>query len=304
MKILITGASGFVGSNLICFLRGKGYEILPFSRTGEIGYEHITTSLLNEEGVECIVHLAGKAHDLKKVSDSQSYYTANTETTKKVYDVFIGSKAKIFIFLSSVKAVRDVTEEAITEDLLPDPKTHYGKSKLFAEQYITNISIPEGKRTFILRPCMIHGPGNKGNLNLLFKLIQTGLPYPLYAFENKRSFLGIDNLCFVIGKLIDDSRILSGIYNLADDTPLSSVQIVRIIAQALNKQPHLLRVPRWIIYGVAGISGFMKLPFNRDQLQKLTENYIVDNHKIKVAIGEDLPITSELAMQKTVNSFI
>ena len=81
----------------------------------------------------------------------------------------------------------------LTEDTIPNPKTHYGISKLQAENYILDQKLPEGKRVYILRPCMIHGPGNKGNLNLLYTLVKKGFPWPLGAFENQRSFLSIDN---------------------------------------------------------------------------------------------------------------
>ena len=113
--------------------------------------------------------MAGKAHDLKNVNDQSEYYIANTEFTKQVFDQFLESDAKVFITLSSVKAVADKPETELTEDYIPNPITHYGKSKLLAERYILNKEIPHGKRVFILRPCMIHGPGNKGNLNLLYK---------------------------------------------------------------------------------------------------------------------------------------
>ena len=100
--------------------------------------------------------------------------------------------------LSSVKAAADEINGELTEEIIPKPSTHYGKSKLLAEEYILSKVLPPGKRVYIIRPCMIHGPGNKGNLNLLYQLVRKNVPWPLASFDNKRSFCSIENLCFVI----------------------------------------------------------------------------------------------------------
>ena len=193
MKILITGASGFVGQNLLSYFKDK-FEITCLNRNDLAG--DITSLSLNDN--EAIIHLAGKAHDLKNVSQPNDYYQINYELTKKLYDAFLKSDAKKFIFISSVKAAADQVEGTLSETTPPNPQTHYGKSKLMAEQYIEAQPLPAGKAYYILRPCMIHGPGNKGNLNLLYHFVKKGIPYPLAAFQNKRSFLSIENLSFVI----------------------------------------------------------------------------------------------------------
>ena len=122
-----------------------------------------------------IIHLAGKAHDLKKAANPEEYYHVNTNLTNFIFDTFLTSDVKVFITLSSVKAAADEVNGELTEEYIPNPITHYGKSKLLAEQYIFSKEIPEGKRVYVLRSCMIHGPGNKGNLNLLFKIVSRGI---------------------------------------------------------------------------------------------------------------------------------
>src|SRR3546814_3353608 len=109
----------------------------------------------------------------------------------------------------------------LSEDMMPAPQTPYGQSKWRAEQYLNSQLLPAGKRLFILRPCMIHGPGNKGNLNLLYQVVSKGLPWPLAAFDNERSFLSTDNLNYIIKRILEDADIPGGTYNLADDDPRS-----------------------------------------------------------------------------------
>jgi nucleoside-diphosphate-sugar epimerase len=252
---------------------------------------------------DVVIHLAGKAHDLKKTSNSEEYYRVNTELTQKVFDAFLASKAKVFITLSSVKAVADEVEGSLTEEHIPNPMTHYGKSKLLAEQYILSQEIPEGKRFYILRPCMVHGPGNKGNLNLLYKLASKGIPWPLGAFDNERSFCSIDNLMFIINELIDRKDIPSGVYNLADDEALSTNDVISILAESQNGKAKIWKLPKGIIKSLAKLGDILRLPLTTERLQKLTESYVVSNQKIKIAIGKDFPVSAKVGLLKTFQSF-
>jgi nucleoside-diphosphate-sugar epimerase len=289
--IFLTGATGFVGKNLISFFNGE-YQIISFSRNGDL--------FINED---IVIHLAGKAHDIKNTSNPDEYYQVNTELTKKVFDAFILSPAKVFITLSSVKAVADEVEGELNEEFIPNPLTHYGKSKLLAEHYILSKKMPAGKRVYILRPCMIHGAGNKGNLNLLFRLVSKGIPWPLGAFENKRSFCSMDNLSFIIRELIENESITSGIYNVSDDEPISTNELISLIADSNFKKPKIWKISKsWIVF-MAKLGDLLKLPLNTERLQKLTESYEVSNSKIKTAVGKSLPLSSKEGLCKTFNSF-
>lgn len=297
MRVCVTGINGFVGKNLTRHLK-ESYEIV------EISSKILKDGSFNKiSSCEVLIHLAGKAHDLKKTSAPDEYYNVNTELTKKVYDAFLESEAKVFITISSVKAIADEVEGALTEEYIPNPITHYGKSKLLAEQYILSKEIPKGKRVYILRPCMIHGPGNKGNLNLLYKLVSKNIPWPLGAFENKRSFCSIDNLMFIFKELIEREDIPSGIYNVADDEPLSTNELIGIIAQSQNRKPKLWNISKKFIEGVASIGDKLQLPLNSERLHKLTSSYVVINAKIKTAIGKPLPVSSKEGFLKTFKSF-
>jgi nucleoside-diphosphate-sugar epimerase len=150
---------------------------------------------------------------------------------------------------------------------------------------------------------MIHGPGNKGNLNLLYQLVSKGLPWPLGDFQNKRSFLSIDNLCFVIKELLENNTISSGIYNVADDQSLSTNELISLLGQSLGKKSRVLNIPSSWIKGIAKLGDHLHLPLNRERLHKLTENYVVSNAKIVTAIGKELPIMAQEGLLRTFESF-
>jgi len=295
MKITITGASGFIGNNL--------QEYLKDSHDAESkSVRYISNQEFNLQA-DVVIHLAGKAHDLKKVSSPQDYYDANFELTKQLFDSFLQSEASVFIFMSTVKAVADEVAGLLTEDTIPNPKTHYGIAKHQAEQYILSKDLPCGKRVYILRPCMIHGSGNKGNLNLLYQLVSTGLPWPLGDFQNQRSFLSIENLCFVIKELLDNKTIASGIYNVADNEALSTNELIALLGHSLAKTNRILNISSLWIKRIAKLGDTLNLPLNSERLQKLTENYVVSNDKVVKAIGKSLPVSSREGLLRTFQSF-
>lgn len=295
MKITITGASGFVGQNLQDYLK-ETYEIDTLS------VRFLVNQTFKFE-TNAVIHLAGKAHDLKKVSQPQEYYEANLELTSQLFDAFMLSDAKVFLFMSTVKAVADEVKGVLSEDEIPNPKTHYGIAKQQAENYIQSKELPEGKRVYILRPCMIHGPGNKGNLNLLYQLVAKGLPWPLGGVENQRSFLSIENLCFVIKELLENETIPSGIYNVADDMSLSTNELIRLLGTSLGKKSTIWNINSFLVKKLSRIGDFLHLPLNSERLQKLTESYIVSNEKIVNALGKSLPVSADNGLMKTFESF-
>jgi nucleoside-diphosphate-sugar epimerase len=297
MKVILTGSTGFVGSNLLR------------SADDQQGFEFCELNLRLSLPVAlpsalAIIHLAGKAHDLAGKSDDKEYFSVNYGITKELYDLFLLSDVTNFFYFSTVKAAADTVKTVLHEDVSPRPKTPYGKSKLLAEEYILAQPLPPGKRVFILRPCMIHGPGNKGNLNLLFKLVKYGIPYPLAAFENRRSFLSIANVSFVINRLLHDPKIPGGIYNLADDVPLSTNQVVSIISDGIGRKPRLFKIKTSYIRSIAMLGDYLRLPVNSETLKKLTDSYVVSNEKIKAALNiKNFPVSSKDGLLNTIKSF-
>lgn len=311
MNILITGIHGFVGSNLVSALKESntiyGLDIVMPEKDGvakTYSWADLEQNSLPE--VDAIIHLAGKAHDTSNTSAADVYFKVNTELTKKCYEYFLKhSEIGRFIFFSSVKAAVDkVSGDVLTEDVKPCPIGAYGESKVKAEEYIhSKLTDANGRQVVILRPCMIHGPGNKGNLNLLYGFVKKGLPWPLGAFDNRRTFTSIDNLKAVIAGLLT-RKVDSGIYNMADDDALSTNELIEVMCSAMGKKAHIWRISKGLILFGAKIGDVLHLPLNTFRLNKLTENYVVSNTKIKRALGFDkMPVDARSGLTSTIRSF-
>lgn len=315
MKILITGLHGFVGSNLVEALSKEyiiyGLDIINPIKDG-VRYTFSWEYLDKKDQiptVDAIIHLAGKAHDTKNKSAADVYFKVNRDLTIKIFDYFCEHKnIKKFIFFSTAKAAADRVEGVLTEDVIPSPVGPYGESKIAAEQYIlkTMKNRPfdfEGRGVYIFRPCMIHGPGNKGNLNLLYNVVRKGIPWPLGAFENRRTITSVENICFAVNGVLTHD-VESGIYNMGDDEALSTNELIEEICKSLGKKPHIWRLPKGMMNGIAKVGGWLHLPLNPDRLQKLTENYVSSNDKIKKALGvEKMPVDAREGLKVTLESF-
>jgi nucleoside-diphosphate-sugar epimerase len=310
MNLLITGVHGFVGTDLVQSLKQRheiyGVDIVSPEKEGIV-----KTFSWNEldkiPEIDTIIHLAGKAHDTKNKSEAKTYFDVNFGLTKKIFDYFLQSNAKQFIFFSSVKAAADSVEgDVLTEDVIPHPIGPYGESKIAAENYINfqfSILNSQLKKCYILRPCMIHGPGNKGNLNLLSNIAGKGIPWPLGAFENKRSFMNSWNLSYIIEQFILRNPE-SGIYHLADDEAVSINELISLIAESQGKKAKILKLNKISITMLARWGDRLKLPLNSERLRKLTENYIVSNQKMKTALGiEQLPVDVRTGLERTLETF-
>jgi len=328
MKILITGVHGFVGSNLVEALKGEhviyGLDIISPVKDGvRFTFSWDNLGKANEiPDVDAIIHLAGKAHDTKNKSAADVYFKVNTGLTQKIFDWYLAHPtAKKFIQFSTVKSAADRVEgDFLTEECVPTPVGPYGESKIAAENYIIEKFAPEamtrpfhnftdedavvtGKKVYIMRPCMIHGPGNKGNLNLLYGVVKKGIPWPLGAFENRRSFTSIGNLQEVIKGLLTKD-VTSGIYHMGDDEALSTNELIGVICSALGKKARIWKIPCGLMNGVAKIGDVLHLPLNSLRMQKLTENYVVSNAKIKAALGmKEMPVRAKDGLKETIKSF-
>lgn len=333
MKLLITGVHGFVGSNLVEALKKEhtiyGLDIVSPQKEGvkyTFSWNDLEKVSMIPE-VDAIIHLAGKAHDVKNKSAADVYFKVNTGLTQKIFDYFLAHESiKKFVFFSTAKAAADKVNGVLTEDVVPSPIGPYGESKIAAENYILSkfkefnglSSLredplepleqlehlkPTSKDVYIFRPCMIHGPGNKGNLNLLYNVVKKGIPWPLGAFENRRTFTSIENICFAVNGVLTKD-VPSGIYNMGDDEALSTNELIEEICKSLGKKAHIWKLPKGLMNSVAKVGGWLHLPLNPERLRKLTENYISSNAKIKAALGVGkMPVDAREGLKVTLESF-
>ena len=308
MKILITGVHGFVGSNLVRALSREhtiyGIDIIsPFVEGVKytFSWDNLDIPGLIPD-VDAIIHLAGKAHDTKNQAAEEVYFKVNRDLTVRIFDYFLASSARKFVFFSTAKAAADSVDGVLTEDVIPSPVGPYGESKIAAEKYILE-HMPTDKQVYIFRPCMIHGPGNKGNLNLLYNVVRKGIPWPLGAFENRRTFTSVENICFAVNGVLTKD-VPSGIYNMGDDEALSTNELIEEICASLGKKAHIWRLPKGMMFFVARVGGWLHLSLNPERLRKLTENYISSNTKIKKALGvERMPVDAREGLKVTLEAF-
>jgi nucleoside-diphosphate-sugar epimerase len=295
-NIGVLGHSGFVGKALL--------EALP----GAIGISLRDDTWVSKM-MQCtvIINLVGKAHDHKGMASEQDYYNTNLELSKNIFEVFLQSPVNLLVHISSLAALEEFESSIpLQESDACNPVSWYGKSKRSAEEWLLSQELPPGKRIIILRPPMIHGPGDKGNLGLLYKMIKRGIPYPLASFDNKRSFISIDNFVFFIKKIFEKYECLpSGIYHISDDEYISTKQIIGVIKEITGKNVSNFALPKYIVKAVARLGDFLPIPLNSKRLKKMTGDLLVSNEKIKNYLEmERLPLTAVEGMKKTIGSFL
>jgi nucleoside-diphosphate-sugar epimerase len=311
LNILLTGASGFIGRHLVCDLEKQdSYRLFYLTRQNSslaaenpppevIFWDDFDAKYLSEHNIGYIIHLAGLAHAEAGKYTSEDYLNVNTRLTEKLFDAFLQStRTKQFLFFSSVKAVKDhLGNESLTEQTEPTPSTPYGVSKLKAEEYLRSHE-RAGKEVFILRPCMVYGKGNKGNLDLLAGILAKNLPFPLGAYHNQRSFLYIENLSFMVAAILN-GKVTPGTYNLADSTCLSTLELVQVIKATTGSRTPIWRIPKLVIRVMAKLGDVLPIPLNTARLEKLTENYIVDNSELLKELGQPLPFDTRQGLKST-----
>ncbi|MBO6185078.1 MAG: NAD-dependent epimerase/dehydratase family protein [Chryseobacterium sp.] len=298
MKITLFGASGFIGKNLIQELQQK-YAVSQISVRKEDWKHDMFDS-------DIYINLVGKAHNHNGEAREEDFYQVNVNLLKDIFESFINSKAKLFIHISSIAALEEFeSNRELTETDECNPDSWYGKSKRLAEEWLVTQNLPADKKLIIIRPPMVHGAGDKGSLGLLYKLISKGIPYPLASFENKRSFISIDNFSFFINEIVKNAEKLpNGIYHIADDESISTSEIIEIIKQVEQKNTPNLSLPKFLVKAIAKVGDVLPIPLNSLRLKKMTSDLTVSNQKIKAALGiEKLPLSAKEGLIKTIKSF-
>lgn len=311
MKILVTGASGFVGSKLL--------EQLPTSSTLSLGrdkperhscekffkleVDNNTDYTLALRGVGVLVHLAARVHVMNDAVSNplEEYREVNTRGTVNLARQAASAGVKRFVFVSSIKVNGESSsqDKPFTSADLHAPEDDYGLSKSEAEQELFEIGKDTGMEIVVIRPTLVYGPGVKANFASLMKLVSKGVPLPFGCIKNnKRSLVSLDNLVDLIVTCIEHPKAANQVFLISDDHDVSTSEMVRHMAQALGKTPWQLPVPLWC-YKLVGEM------FNKsDVIDRLTGSLQVDISHTKETLGWAPPQSLQEGFKQTAEAFL
>ena len=323
-KILVTGATGFIGRNLCAFLKEKGYSVRAAVRNSmrdiagvdeymQVGDIDQTTDWHQAlDGVNAVIHLAARVHimDDKANDPIEAFRKVNVLGTELLAQLAAKAGVKRFIFISSVKVNGEKTEgrgqraegrgkegelkEAFSERDVPEPQDAYGISKLEAENVLKKIADETNLQIVILRIPLVYGPGVKANFKNLIKIASAGLPLPFKGIRNLRSFLYLGNLTHAVIACIDHPKAAGETFMISDGEDISTPELINKIAFALNKKPVLFP------FNLKILRAFCKIIGKSEELEKLTGSFLVDSSKIRNLLGWKAPFTMEEGLKETV----
>lgn len=308
MKVIVTGASGFVGQKLCSVLEEAGCEIVPVFRARQPdGVKRIrnavfgkiinaTSNWANElNNVEVVIHLAARVHVMHggEVNDLARFREINVEGAKSLAKQAAQSGVNRFIFLSSVKVNGEETSDRpFYFDQAPNPRDSYSLSKMEAEVALREIEETTNMEVVIIRPPLVYGPGVKGNLLALVKLIRKGVPLPFGAVDNRRDLVSIYNLCDLIRVCVQHPAAPGNTFLVSDNESMSTAELIQYIAKGLNRRARLFSIPIWALKFAAGLFG------KTGNVEKLTGSLQIDISPTRRALDWDPPLTVAESFQK------
>jgi len=327
MKVLVTGATGFIGGHLLPALEAAGHDLtlalrdaesasrLP-AAAGASSHRIVVVGEIDERtdwtdalgGVDAVVHLAARAHVLDDgATDEESFMRVNARGTGRLADQSVQAGVRRFLLLSSIGAVTASSTALVTIDTPCAPETAYGRSKLAAEQAL--IERVEGTQSSytILRPTLVYGPGNPGNMERLVKLVARGLPLPLGSIENRRSFTFVKNLVELSKATLSHPRAENATFLVADGTDLSTPELIRRIAALTGSATRVLPFPvgllRALANGAGSISGMTgrSLPLDGAALGRLESSLYVDIEPLRATLDWTPPYSVDDGLRCMLN---
>lgn len=308
MKVLITGATGFVGEALVQKVNIL-YETIALVRTQNSALPSTIQQLVAKnifeadlpENVDVIIHLAGRAHILNDQSTDPliEFRKVNVDGTLQLARQALEKKVKRFIFMSSIGVNGSVTpQQPFTEDAEPQPHADYAVSKLEAELALQELFAGSDTELVIIRPPLVYAAHAPGNFARLLKLVATNLPLPFARTQNKRSFVALENLVDFIQTCIEHPNAANQIFLVADQSSISTRELVQYLKQGMGKTPYFLYIPQPFMKLGAACVGKSKL------YEQLFESLEVDTTKAQKLLGWTAPLTIQQAMLQVGQNYL
>lgn len=317
-RLLVTGAAGFIGGHLIRAGLNWGWKMRGLARPGSAlprGAEAAVYSDVTDrpavrvalDGVTAVVHLSARAHVARDHGPNATaeYRRVNVLGTRLLFEEAARVGVARFVFVSSVGAVCRESEAVISEETAPRPATPYGRSKLEAEEAVQELATASGMATIILRPPMVYGPGMRGNALRLFQLIDRGIPLPFGAVRNRRSLLYVGNLVAAVRAVLESGCGEGGAqtFFVADGHDLSTPDLIRSIAEALDRPARLIAVSPSLLRGVGrvadALSQFLPIPVTSRSLDAVLGSLPISIAKLQRETAFAPPYTPAEALRET-----
>jgi nucleoside-diphosphate-sugar epimerase len=320
-NILVTGATGFIGSYLLPILHQRGFQVtaarredfrqpllvpLKIVRVGEIDDKTDWQEALKD--IDIVIHLAARAHIIKDTipNPEAEFMRVNTQGTINLVEQSIKAGVKQFIFISSIGALTTQSDHILRENSPCQPDSFYGRSKLQAEQALINLTKDSDITWTIIRPTLVYGSRNPGNMERLMKLIKLSLPLPFGAIKNRRSFVFVGNLVDAIVTCLDNPNAANQIFLISDNQDVSTPELIRLIAQQTQQScqlvaisPSSLKLLGKFADIIEAISG-KNLPFNTYSVERLLGSLYVDTSHIQKTLNWQPPFTLEQGLAQTI----
>ncbi|HAT9037762.1 TPA: NAD-dependent epimerase/dehydratase family protein, partial [Legionella pneumophila subsp. pneumophila] len=299
-KILITGATGFIGRSLVPALLSEGHDVrcAVLQLDSTLQAEQIVINNLEVHtdwtdalrNVEIVIHLAARVHIMKEYATSSldEYCKINSIATKNFVEQAVQNNVKRFIFLSTIKVHGEFSQNNLpfSEDCRTQPEDPYAKSKLYAEQFIQEICQNARMEFVILRPPLVYGPYVKANFLRILQLVDKKWPLPFGSIYNKRTFIYIDNLVSAISAVVSEPSAANQVYLVADDCSWSLTQLVQTLSRKMNTKLFLIPIPVQILIFLFKLCGLKNIN------TRLFSSLEVSNEKIKSQLGWTPPVSS------------
>lgn len=321
-RVLVTGATGFVGRHLCRYLRESGYLVRATCRKvsyraglpadvecvelGAIGPD--TDWSLALDGVDYVVHLAAAAHHIHdRVPDSVYDDVNHFGTARLAAATALVKSVRRLVFISSVAVVGGTPKATVNELTACAPVTAYGRSKLAAEQAIENILGKTQPDWCILRPPLVYGPGNPGNMERLLRAIRMHLPMPLKSIKNQRTLLYVGNLVDAIGLAMRHPAASKRTFFVTDEQTISTPELIEALGEAAGCKPWLIPMPTRSLWLLGELFELLKrfhcapLGVDREAIEKLVSSFVVDGSLFRTTCLWRAPVVTRLGIRETLN---